>query len=122
MRFGEFFKNVRQERDLSIRQFCLKFGYDTGNISKIERGVLMPPQSEQKLNDYAKALGLKKDSAEYKKFFELASLENKASQLQDLFRVSDEKVIEKLPSLFEKLAQGGLTEEKMNRILAAADL
>jgi len=122
VRFGEFFKKIRQTRDLSIRQFCLKYGYDTGNISKIERGVLAPPQSKRKLSDYARALGLKRHTEDYNKFFELAALQNKATQLQSLFHVSDQKIIDKLPSLFAKLARGGLTEEKVNQILASPDV
>ncbi len=43
--FGEYFKKKRLEIGKTLRQFCLENGLDPGNISKIERGILRPPQS-----------------------------------------------------------------------------
>ena len=52
--FGEFFKESRIKRNFTLREFCNKFGYDPGNISKIERGLLKPPGRREKLEKYAK--------------------------------------------------------------------
>ena len=45
-RFGAFFKQKRLELGLSLRRFCLEHGLDPGNISKLERGRLAPPQHD----------------------------------------------------------------------------
>ena len=47
---------LRARLGLPLRQFCMENGYDAGNISKLERGLLVPPRREAKLRDYASAL------------------------------------------------------------------
>ena len=120
MTFGEFFKVKREERGLSIRQFCAKHDYDSGNISKLERGVLPPPQSPKKLEEYAKALGVKRNSSDFDRMQELANIASMTSQFQSIFHVSDERVLERLPELFNKLNKTRLTEEKINKLIEAA--
>jgi len=58
--FGPYFKDLRIRRKLTLRQFCLEHGYDPGNISKLERGLLPPPDSDAKLTEYAKALKVRR--------------------------------------------------------------
>ncbi|MDH4241986.1 MAG: helix-turn-helix domain-containing protein [Phycisphaerae bacterium] len=118
MDFGQFFKEKRQARNLSIRQFCTIYKYDSGNISKLERGVLPPPQSKQKIDEYAKALGIKKGSDDYSKLLGLAFMDSGAYQFQSLFRNVSAGAREKLPALFSKLSQGNLTEEKITQLIA----
>ena len=43
--FGEFFKVKRQALGLTLREFCLKHKLDPGNLSRMERGLLAPPQN-----------------------------------------------------------------------------
>ncbi len=47
--FGEFFKAKRQALGLTLREFCLKHKLDPGNISRLERGLLAPPQGRERL-------------------------------------------------------------------------
>jgi transcriptional regulator with XRE-family HTH domain len=70
--FGEFFKKKRLEMRKTLRQFCLENGLDPGNISKIERGILPPPQSGEKLTHYAKCLGIVEGGDEWLEFFDIA--------------------------------------------------
>ena len=58
--FGAFFKELRIKQEMTLRQFCDAHGYDAGNISKLERGLLSPPESEEKLTDYARALKIRR--------------------------------------------------------------
>lgn len=120
MKFGDFIKAKREEMDLSIRQFCEKYDYDSGNISKLERGLLPPPQSEQKLALYAKALGIKKNSTDYETMFSLAHQEGRIHQFQSIFADTPEPVRAQLPALFTRLSQG-LTIETLTRVMAAFD-
>ena len=47
--FGDCFKEARLDRGKTLRQFCIENNYDAGNISKMERGILPPPDSSDKL-------------------------------------------------------------------------
>src|SRR5574341_213627 len=98
--FGAFFKELRIRRKETLRQFCEVHGYDPGNISKLERGLLQPPESEAKLTDYAKALGIRRGSDDWHQFFDLA----RASQGKlppELLRKRE--VVARLPLLFRTL-------------------
>lgn len=74
--FGKFIKERRIERGITLREFCKLIGMDASNWSKIERGQLAPPKSDEKLEKIAKILGIPvgsdlwitmKDSAEIDK-------------------------------------------------------
>ena len=56
--FGEFFRDRRKALGLSQSEFCRRNGFDKGNISRLERGLVPPPQDPQLLESYAKALKL----------------------------------------------------------------
>ncbi len=112
--FAEFFKEKRIGLGLTLRQFCLKNKFDPGNISKLERGIFAAPQSEEKLEEYAKALGLKKGSDDWIEFFDLAAVSNRNL---DTIKLSNEALIERLPILFRTLDNKELTEEKLDKII-----
>lgn len=112
--FGEFFKEKRMTLELTLRQFCQKNGFDPGNISKLERGVFTAPQTEEKLEDYAKALQLKKGSDEWVAFFDLAAVSNRDL---GMMKLKNEVIIEKLPILFRTLDNKELTPEKLDQII-----
>ncbi len=112
--FSEFFKEKRTALGLTLRQFCQKNGFDPGNISKLERGVFAAPQTEEKLEDYAKALKLKKGSDEWIQFFDLAVISNRDL---GMMKLKNESIIEKLPVLFRTLDNKELTPEKMDEII-----
>jgi transcriptional regulator with XRE-family HTH domain len=114
MTFGEFCKNKRIEQKLTLRKFCEDHGYDPGNISKIENGIFPPFQAEDKLEDYAKALKLKKGMDDYVEFFNLASAENRTFQPRN---ISSKEVISRLPVLFRTLDNKSLTAEKLDQII-----
>ena len=111
--FGRLFKKKRLELGLSLRQFCLKHGLDPGNISKLERGRLRPPQHE-KLREYARMLGLQKGADEWYEFFDLAAAE--AGRIpRDL--LSDEEVARKLPVLFRTLRGEKIPDERLAELV-----
>lgn len=112
--FAEFFKEKRTALGLTLRQFCQKNSFDPGNISKLERGVFAAPQTEEKLEEYAKALKLKKGSDEWIQFFDLAAISNRNL---GMMKLKNEAIIEKLPVLFRTLDNKELTEEKLDQII-----
>ena len=79
--WGEFFKQQRLARGLTLpdrqaglRQFCRRYGFDPGNLSKLERGLLPPPRDKDRLTRYARALGLKENSDTWYEFFDRAAI------------------------------------------------
>ena len=44
--FGETLRDLVKHRGISVRQLCLRIDYDTGNMTKILKGQLYPPQLE----------------------------------------------------------------------------
>ena len=95
--FGKFFKAMRAKRGLSLRKFCVENGLDPGNISKLERGVLPPPQTREKLEEYAKELLIPEGSDDWYEFFDLASM---ATGRIPPDIMSDEELVKRLPLVF----------------------
>jgi hypothetical protein len=45
MLFHELLKYVRVTREMGLREFAHKIEMDVGNYSKMERGILNPPET-----------------------------------------------------------------------------
>jgi transcriptional regulator with XRE-family HTH domain len=105
---------MRAKRGFSLRAFCLANGFDPGNISRLERGLLPPPESREKLEAYAKALRLKKGSDEWYTFFDLAAAE-RGRIPEDV--LSDEELVSKLPVLFRTLRGQRVDDEALDDLV-----
>jgi transcriptional regulator with XRE-family HTH domain len=112
--FGEFFKELRVKRKLTLRQFCLTNGFDPGNISRLERGLLPPPQSTEKLAAYAKALGLRKGGDDWYTFFDLAAATR--GQIPKDF-LDDKALLDRLPILFRTLRGQKVPKKKLDELI-----
>lgn len=112
--FGSYFKEMRIKRRLTLRQFCETFGFDPGNMSKLERGLLPPPQSREKLTQYAQSLGLRKGSSSWYEFFDLAAASRGKIPEEIL---ANDKLVKKLPVLFRTLRGERVPEEKLNELI-----
>jgi transcriptional regulator with XRE-family HTH domain len=112
--FGAFFKALRLKRKLTLRQFCQAHRYDPGNISKLERGILPPPESEAKLTDYAKALGIRRGSDAWYQFFDLARV-SRGKLPPELLRKRE--VVARLPLLFRTLRGQKVSDEKLDELI-----
>jgi len=115
MKFGDYFKELRLRSKMTLRHFCEKNQFDPGNISKLERNILPAPSAEEKLNNYARALGIKAGDDEYLTFFDLA----RASRLigTDIHNITDAELLNMLPVLFRTLDNKEITAEKLERII-----
>ncbi|MBN2571891.1 MAG: helix-turn-helix transcriptional regulator [Ignavibacteriales bacterium] len=113
MFFGEFIKELRLTQNLSLRDFCKKFGHDPSNWSKLERGKLPPPNDQATLEKWASQLGLNKGDAEWYQFFDLASLE-KGKIPHDI--MSDEELVKALPVFFRTLRGNKPTREELKNL------
>lgn len=113
--FGDFFAQLRRERTgLSLREFCEMHGFDAGNISKLERGRLAPPRSQEKLEEYARALKLEKGSAEWFEFFDRAAA-SRGEIPRDVMQ--DAEVVDHLPVLFRTLRGEQVPEDQLKKLL-----
>jgi transcriptional regulator with XRE-family HTH domain len=111
--FGEYFKERRIAKGVTLRAFCLENGFDPGNISRLERGLLGPPHSHEKIEEYARALGIKEGSDEWIEFFDRAAAESGRIP-KDL--LSDEELVDKLPVLFRTLRGQKVDPKKLEEL------
>ena len=114
MQFGDYFNSLRIKQGLTLRKFAEKFDEDPAYISRLERGRVRAPKSNEKLEFYANALGLKKGSEGFDKFFQLAQVSNKSYGIEN---INDEKLLEKLPVFLRTLDNKGLDEERLESLL-----
>ncbi|MEQ9618879.1 MAG: helix-turn-helix transcriptional regulator [Deltaproteobacteria bacterium] len=98
--FGEFFRQLRKSNKMNLREFSREHGFDHGNISRLERGLLKPPQTQDSLEEYARALNLKPDTPEWEQFFVLAALETRRIP-HDI--AENPTLADKLPKVFSKI-------------------
>ena len=117
MNFGERLKKLRLDRDLTLRAFCVETGVEPGNYSKMERGLLAAPKSDEKLEPYRLALRLDRDSSEWRELLRLASLSRGEIPHRIL---SDKELAGKLPALFRSLEGDGIRDEAALDELVAA--
>ena len=99
---------------LTLREFCRVNGFDPGNISKIERGLLPPPQSNEKRAQYAAALGIREGNDDWLEFCDLAAIS--AGMIpNDL--VSNSKVMKSLPVLFRSVRGKNLSKSDLRKLI-----
>lgn len=112
--FGDFFKRRRRELGLTLREFCRVNGFDPGNVSKIERGILAPPQTKEKRLDYAKALGIEEGSDDWLDFCDLASMS--AGKIPaDI--ATDKNLLNALPVLFRTARSNDINEDTLRKLI-----
>ena len=112
--FGTFFKELRIGQKVTLRQFCQAHGCDPGNISKLERGLLPPPDSEGKLAEFAKALKIRRGSDAWYQFFDLARAA-RGKLPPEVLRKRD--VVARLPLLFRTLRGQKVYEKNLNELI-----
>jgi transcriptional regulator with XRE-family HTH domain len=112
-RFGEFFQEKRIATGLTLRKFCLMHRIDPGNLSKLERGLFPPPESVEKLEQYAQYLGLHPGSDDWYEFFDLAAAELGRIPTDIM---QDEELIEKLPMVFRTMRGDPINEKGLRKL------
>ena len=114
MRFGEMVRKLRLAKELSLREFCLRYGHDASNMSKIERGRLGPPQRPEQLEQLAAQLGLEDGTPEWREFMDLAAAETGRIPKDIL---SDKQVLQKLPILFRAARGQEVSRQDMEKLI-----
>ena len=109
--FGRFFKELRQRSGLTLRQFCQQNGLDPGNISKIERGKIAPPNSHEILEKYASYLEIEEGSDNWYNFFDYAAA---CSGKIPASVMNNDKLVDKLPLIFRTLRGQKVSKEQLD--------
>lgn len=109
--FANFIREKRIVAGLTLREFCKLSGFDASNWSKVERGLLTPPQSKKILAEIAIVLKIEKESQEYKEMIDIAAL---SSIPEDLI---ESEILEQLPVFFRTVRGENPTEEELKTLL-----
>ncbi len=112
--FGEFLTALRKEKRVTLREFCKRAFADPGNISRMERGAMSPPQDPDILKRYAEAIGLEDGSDYWFAFFDLAAADRGIIP-KDL--MTDREVVEMLPAFFRTLRGQKPSKEEMQKLI-----
>jgi transcriptional regulator with XRE-family HTH domain len=113
--FGEFIKEKRIAKGISLREFCKRMEMDASNWSKVERGLLAPPQDEEKLRKIARVLNMKMGSPAWKEMKDKANIDAGIIP-EDI--LSDEKVLNSLPIFFRTLRSEKPTPEDLDKLIS----
>jgi transcriptional regulator with XRE-family HTH domain len=112
--FGEFLKRKRLERRMTLRAFCERAGVDPANYSKLERGILSPPQDPKKLVVYERALGIPSKGEESRELRRLAALDR--GELPPAV-LADKELVGKLPVLFRRLEGDPIDDHMLDDLI-----
>ena len=112
--FGETIRRRRKEVRLGLREFAQRCDVDPGNLSKIERGRLNPPQDPNTLDRICRALELDLGDDLATELHDLAAVE--AGRIPpDL--LNDDAVVSKIPVLLRTVKNKQLDEERMEKLI-----
>ncbi len=100
--------------DLGLREFCREIQEDPSNWSKVERGVLKPPQEIDKLYKIGKALKLKKDSDNMSELIDLARID--AGRIPDDI-VENPEILGLLPAFLRTVRNQKPTSEEIDNLI-----
>lgn len=112
--FATYFKALRIEQRITLRAFCDAAGADPGNISRLERRAIPPPQDTEILARYAKALGLEDGGDGWYLFFDLAAADRGIIP-KDI--MDDAELVKELPAFFRTLRGQKPTEAEMLKVI-----
>lgn len=109
--FANFIREKRIASGFTLREFCRCTGFDASNWSKVERGLLTPPQSKNILESIASVLKLETGSQDYKEMLDLAALSTIPGEL------IESEILEQLPVFFRTVRGEKPTEEELKTLI-----
>lgn len=112
--FGKQLKSLRAKQKITLREFARRLNKDAGNISKMERGLLPPPQDESIVRGYGDVLDIAQDSDEIRELITLAAVESGRIP-QDV--LNDQQLLDKLPIFFRTATGSQLEQQKVMTFL-----
>lgn len=112
--FGNYLRKKRLKKNLTLRKFCDRYGFDTAYISRLENNKIRPP-SKDKLAAIAKALSIPKNSKEWTTFFDLAHIA-KSEYPPDITQNAEE-VVALLPAFLRTKDGKRVSKKKVEKLI-----
>lgn len=112
-RFGDLVREHRRQVGMTLRAFAADAGLDPAYVSRIERGVIPPPQDEAKVALIARTLGLSEGSQQWTEFADAAALD--AGRLPPDV-ANDAALLDKMPLLFRTARGQKLDRDELARL------
>jgi transcriptional regulator with XRE-family HTH domain len=112
LKFGEYAKDRRIAAGMTLRSFCREAEIDPSNWSKIERGVLAPPDDPDLLGRIVGLLGL--ESSEQTDLADLAAI----ARGQIPADLKDEEILAKMPAFFRAIRGQEYTREDFEKLMS----
>ncbi|MFA6306618.1 MAG: helix-turn-helix transcriptional regulator [Patescibacteria group bacterium] len=112
-KFGELLKNLRIEKNLSLREICKLADYDPSNWSKIERGKMAPPSDKNTLIKWTKIFGLLPNKKELNDFIDCAAI---AQGIIPEDILSDADTVKLLPAFFRTMRDEKPTKREIEAL------
>ena len=113
--FGGYLRQLRLHRGVSLRDFCLRVNADPSNYSKLERGLLYPPEDGTRTEEFGRALDLAPDSPEVRELHRLAAL---GRGMVPPAVLTDRELAGKLPLFFRTIEGEPVDEDKLEEVIA----
>ena len=112
--FGPFARQIRVQLGETLRHFCARVSLDPAYVSRIERGLLAPPQDQAKLDYYAESLGLVRGTDEWQTFMDQAA--TAAGRLpQDALK--NEQLMACLPAFLRTMRGQRVEDEDLDHLV-----
>ena len=119
MIFGDYIKERRIAKRITLRAFSEAVGYDPANYSRMERGVDPPPSHPNKLHAIARTLNIPIEGDEYREMERLADIGRGSIPRAIL---SNEQLAAKLPLFFRTLDREAMDGEAMGLTASSAPI
>jgi transcriptional regulator with XRE-family HTH domain len=111
-KFGDYAKDRRIAAGLTLRSFCRDAAMDPSNWSKIERGIIPPPDEPAFLARVASILGLNPE--EGSALGDLAAI----ARGQIPADLRNEEILSKMPAFFRAIRGQEYTPEDFDKLLS----
>lgn len=112
--FGELLQERRREIRLTLRDFAQRAEMDPGNLSKIERGRLAPPQDAGVLDRLCGALEYEPGDPRAQMLRDVAAIQNGRIPHDIL---ENEEVMARMPILLRTVNNRQLSPEQVDRLV-----
>ena len=112
--FGPHARQIRIHLGETLRQFCARADLDPAYVSRVERGLMAPPQDSDKLDHYARGLGLEPRTDAWQTFMDLAAA---ASGRLPQDSLDNEQLVACLPTFLRAMRGQAVDDKDLDHLI-----